>query len=84
MIMVPVRVECYAGYRAEEEPRVLQVGDKRLEVEQVVDRWHEAGLDPSHSRAEYFKLLCGSRLIIVKHDLDHHVWYLVTELPPRM
>jgi len=31
-----IRIECYAGYRGEEEPRVFWLGERRLEV---VERW---------------------------------------------
>jgi hypothetical protein len=34
-----VRVECYAGYRGEETPRAFVLGDRRVEVVQVLDRW---------------------------------------------
>jgi hypothetical protein len=44
-----LRVECYAGHRAEESPRRFFIGQKPIEVSEIIDRW----LDPSHS---YFKL----------------------------
>lgn len=34
-----LRVECYAGHRAEEEPRAFTMGERRLEVRSVLDRW---------------------------------------------
>lgn len=34
-----LRVECYAGHRAEEEPRAFTTGERRLEVRSVLDRW---------------------------------------------
>jgi hypothetical protein len=36
---MPIRVECYAGYRAEQEPRAFWCGERRLEVRAIVDRW---------------------------------------------
>ena len=36
---VAIRVECYAGYRAEQEPRAFWCGEQRLEVRAIVDRW---------------------------------------------
>jgi hypothetical protein len=33
-------VECYAGYRAEHEPLVFWLGDRRLEVRAIIDRWY--------------------------------------------
>ena len=34
-----IRVECYAGYRGEQEPRAFWLGERRFEVREVVDRW---------------------------------------------
>ena len=34
-----IRVECYAGYRGAQEPLALWLGDRRLAVRAVVDRW---------------------------------------------
>ena len=34
-----IRVECYAGYRGEQEPRAFWLGERQLEVLSVVDRW---------------------------------------------
>ena len=44
-----IRVECYAGHRAETEPRRLHIGGREVSVTEVIDRW----LDPQH---RYFKL----------------------------
>jgi hypothetical protein len=45
----PLRVECYAGYRAEETPRRFYFGWQRIELSTVIDRW----LTPEH---RYFKV----------------------------
>jgi len=34
-----IRVECYAGYRAEQEPLAFWLGERRLAVRLIVDRW---------------------------------------------
>ena len=44
-----VRVECHAGYRGGETPRALRLGERRIAVVEVLDRW----LAPDH---RYFKL----------------------------
>ena len=33
---MPIRVECYAGYRGEQEPLAFWLGERRVAV---VDRW---------------------------------------------
>ena len=44
-----LRVECYAGHRAEETPRRFYLGDQCIAVRTVIDRW----LEPEH---RYFKV----------------------------
>ena len=34
-----IRAECYAGYRGEQEPLAFWLGERRLTVRDVVDRW---------------------------------------------
>lgn len=36
---MPIRVECYAGYRGEQEPVAFWLGDRRLVVRAILDRW---------------------------------------------
>jgi hypothetical protein len=47
--LLTVGVECYAGYRGEQTPRTLVLGDRRIPVAEVVDAW----LAPDY---RYFKL----------------------------
>lgn len=76
---VPIRVECYSGYRADEEPRVLCWAGRRLAVAAVIDRWQEGGADPSAPGAEYFKVrtVSGERYII-KNDHSLYAWFLIS------
>ena len=68
--ILPVRVECYAGYRGEETPRCFHIGDRRVEVTEVLDRW----LAPEH---RYFKV-CGDdgNVYILRHDVTGDCWEL--------
>lgn len=34
-----IRVECYAGYRGEQEPTAFWLGERRLAVRAIADRW---------------------------------------------
>lgn len=63
-----VRVLCYEGHRAQETPRAFYIGDRRLEVVAVADRWR--GEDH-----EYVKLDAsdGSRYIL-RHDRVRDEW----------
>jgi hypothetical protein len=44
-----VDVECYAGYRGEETPRRFRLGERQVEIAEVVDSW----LAPDH---RFFKV----------------------------
>jgi len=65
---IPVSVECYAGYRGEQEPRRFQFRDRQIEVQEILDRW----LDPDH---RYFKVRGddGSTYLL-RHDVGTESW----------
>lgn len=68
--LLSVGVECYAGHRGEETPRALQLGDRRLEVTEVLDQW----LGPDH---RYFKLRGDDGdIYLVRHDVTSGLWEL--------
>ena len=37
--LLKIHVECYAGHRGEQTPRALILGDRRIDVAEVVDAW---------------------------------------------
>lgn len=65
-----LRVESYAGYRGEETPRRFFLGQRAVEVAEVIDRW----LAPDHS---YFKVAGGDgATYILRHDEVAESWEL--------
>jgi len=65
-----LQVECYAGYRGEEEPRAFVLGQTRLQVTEVLDRW----LAPEH---RYFKVrVQDGRMFVLRHDTASGEWEL--------
>lgn len=70
-----LQVECHAGYRADEEPRRFRLGERAVEVVEVLDRW----LDPAH---RYFKVRGDdSAIYILRQDTPSGRWELT--LPDR-
>ncbi len=66
-----LKVECYAGYRGEETPRCIWLGERKIEVVRVIDRW----LGSDH---RYFKILGDNRaLYIIRHDIQKWTWELI-------
>ncbi|TMG88043.1 MAG: hypothetical protein E6H76_10675 [Betaproteobacteria bacterium] len=72
-----IRVQCYAGHRGEEEPRAFDLGERHLEVIEIIDRW----LAPDH---RYFKVCAGDgNVYILRHDELAGEWEMTsfTERP---
>ncbi len=65
-----LRVVCHAGYRGEETPQRFYLGERGVEVLEVLDRW----IAPDH---RYFKCLgSDGDLYILRHDTVHDLWEL--------
>jgi hypothetical protein len=65
-----IRVECYAGYRGEQEPRRFWLGERPVAVAEILDRW----LSPEH---RYFKIRGDDAgTYILRHDTHADRWEL--------
>jgi hypothetical protein len=65
-----IRVECYAGYRGEEEPLAFWLGERRLTVYAIADRW----VAPAH---RWFKVNADDGcMYILRHDELTGAWEL--------
>ena len=79
MTLSMIRVECYAGQRADETPRRFCYEGNWIEVDEVLDRWYQIEDLPGWPRAEYFKLRdIDQRAYLLKHDQDADKWFLVS------
>jgi len=68
--LLVVDVECYAGHRGEETPRTLILGDRRIDVAEVLDAW----LAPDH---RYFKVRgADGDTYLVRRDERSDTWEL--------
>jgi hypothetical protein len=66
-----VAVECYAGHRGEETPRRFRLGDRSVEVQEVIDRW----LAPDH---RYFKVRTEDGIYVLRHGATSGDWAITT------
>ena len=68
--LLSIDVECYAGHRGEQTPRTLILGDRRIDVAEILDAW----LAPDH---RYFKLRGeDGDTYLVRHDERSNTWEL--------
>ena len=71
---MPLKVECYAGYKADERPLRFTLGSahggRRLEVKEVLDQWYGVGY-------RCFKVLADDGdIYILRHQEPEDVWTL--------
>ena len=65
-----IRVECYAGHKANERPTFLWIEDEKKVVENIIDRW--AGEDH-----DYFKLVADDhKVYLIRYDRRADFWAL--------
>lgn len=77
MRLTPIKVECYAGAKADETPRRFYVEGQVVDVSEVTDRWYQVESKPELSRADYFKVIAPEqRQCLLKHDLESDEWFL--------
>lgn len=65
-----LRVETYSGFKADERPLRLYLGERALEITAVEDRWYSPG-------ETYFRVLThdGDRYVL-RHTEAQDVWTL--------
>ena len=76
MKLIPIQVEGYAGTRADATPRRFIREAQIVEVEEVLDRWHQVESQPEWPRADYFKVQgADGHEYLLKHDLEAEEWF---------
>jgi hypothetical protein len=75
--MIPVKVECHSGYKADEYPVCFFWKDERYDILEIIDRWYQAESNPEWPVSDYFKVrtFIGGPYIL-KHEKDSDRWYL--------
>jgi hypothetical protein len=77
MKRIPVLVESHAGHRADEAPRRFLGPEGYCEIEEVLDRWYQAELDPRRPITNYYKVrLAGGAVLLLAHEPTADAWYL--------
>ncbi len=68
--MLQLKVQCYAGHRADERPVRFRCGADWLEVVDVQDQWYAP-------EARYFRVMAQDGAIyVLKHDEIEDCWTL--------
>jgi hypothetical protein len=68
--VIPIRVECYSGYKSEERPVRFFLGERTFEVVEVDDRWYSPD-------AIYFRVKADDgNIYLLRHDEIQDIWSL--------
>jgi hypothetical protein len=68
--MSGIKVECYAGYRADQRPLRFTLGGRVYAVEEIEDQWYSPD-------AIYFRVRADDgNLYILRHDQVEDLWTL--------
>jgi hypothetical protein len=68
--MSEVKVECYAGYRADQRPIRFTLGGRILEVREIEDQWYSPSV-------RYFRVRASDGdTYILRHDEEMDHWTL--------
>ncbi len=66
-----IKVDAYAGYKANQRPQAFFLGKKRLQIARVIDQWY----GPDHC---YFKVLAeDANSYILRYSEADDQWELV-------
>ena len=72
-----IKVESYAGYKANEYPKRFYWENICFEIEEITDRWYQGDLNPEFPPASYFKVRTSNQKIyILKHEIKTDRWFL--------
>ena len=70
-----IKVTSYSGYKAEQEPRFLEIGGRKYEVRAIEKTWCEEGFDRRRKRYFLVKADDGN-LYRIYYDEEMQEWFL--------
>ena len=81
MELIPVKVECHSGYKADEYPTCFFLDEFRIDIIEIIDRWYQTTKDTEFQEANYFKVLSrDNKHFILKQEQKSGKWFLVVHV----
>ena len=75
--LIKIQVESHSGYKANEYPVSFYWENIRFEIQEIVDRWYEKGVNSDFPAANYFKVKTGDeKIYLLKHEVKKDQWFL--------
>jgi hypothetical protein len=77
MKFVHTRVKTLDSYKHPGQPIRFEVGVEHIEVDQVLDHWNEAYVDPSFFPCEYYKVAdSNGKVYLLRYSTLFKSWWL--------
>jgi len=80
MVFEIVATRTYSGGRAEERPLSFVFREDKIVIDEIIDRWYEAGQKAGGPVYNYFKVRSAEDIYILRHNLRHDVWSVMLNL----
>ncbi|WP_320112639.1 cytoplasmic protein [Draconibacterium orientale] len=78
--LIAIKVECKAGYKADEYPVLFYWDNLGFEIDEILDRWYQGEQNPAFPVANYFKVRTpDKKTYILKHETKTDKWYLLVK-----
>jgi hypothetical protein len=73
-------VECYSGHKANERPATFTFQGQRGDIEEIIDRWYEGGLEAGRPEVNYFKVrTTEGSVFLLRYDPGSDAWSIHME-----
>ena len=73
----PINVKSYSGYRGEERPTSFEHEGRTLNVEEIIERWVERGVDKDEGEKRCFRIKADDgHVYTLFYDSDQDHWFL--------
>jgi len=73
------KVEAYSGFKAEQSPRAFVYKGQKKKVIEILDQWHEGGMDSRRPVITYFKTLTSEgEEYILRYNQTRDCWAIKT------
>jgi len=75
MIFEIVEVQTYSGTTADERPVSFFFNNKKIMIEDIIDRWYESGEKAGGPVYHYFKIHAPeNQIFILRHNVNRDIW----------
>ena len=70
-----LQVDCYSGCTVNERPLSFTYQGHRQDIREILDRWYEGNIDPTHPEISYFKVkTTESKIFILRYLSLFDAW----------